>query len=122
MKYKIEWTFNCNDTSSIKGHTSLEDTTTSEVQFFIMEWFPSLVVDLMDSLAKKLKEKGMEEDTRLLLLNSALNMCCMHILRWWLWLINDLMEPTEDQDKKGWDFNPNDFNLFDRIGWAQQEK
>lgn len=120
MKYKIEWTFKCGDTSSIQGNTTLEDTTPSEVQSFIMEWFPSLVVDLMESFAKKLKEKGIEEDTRLLLLNSALNMCCMRILRWWLWLISDLIEPEEDQDEKWEDLD--DFNLFDRIGWAQQEK
>lgn len=122
MKYKIEGTFDCSDHSSIKGHTSLEDTNTQEVQFFIMEWFPSLVVDLIQSLAQKLKEKDMEEDTRLLLLNGALNMCCMNILKWWLWLINNEIGSVEDQDGKEGDFNPNDFNLFDRIGWAQQEK
>ena len=103
----------------MKGHTQIEDATLKEVQLFIMEWIPSLVTDMIESLEKKLNKNDMEEDTKLMLLNSALNMCCMNILRWGLSLINDTIEDTEDKDKKEED---DDFNLFDRIRWAQQEK
>lgn len=119
MKYKIEWTFECDEGSSIEGSTQIEDATLSEVQSFVMEWIPSLVTDIIESLEKKLNKNGMKEDTKLMLLNMALNMCCMNILKWWLSLINDTIKTTEDKDKNE---DHNDFNLFDRIRWAQQEK
>lgn len=118
MKYKIEWTFEYDDGSSIEGSTQIEDATLKEVQLFVMEWIPSLVTDIVETLEQKLNKNGMKEDTKLMLLNSALNMCCMNILKWWLSLINDTIETKEDKDKE----EDNDFNLFDRIRWAQQEK
>lgn len=118
MKYKIEWTFNYDDGSSIEGNTQIEDATLNEVQLFIMEWMPSLVTDIIETLEKKLNKKGMKEDTKLMLLNMALNMCCMNILKEWLSIINNTIDKTEDKDKN----EDNDFNLFDRIRWAQQEK
>ena len=55
MKYKIEWTFKFDDGSSIEGSTQIEDATLSEVQSFVMEWIPSLVTDIIESLEEIVK-------------------------------------------------------------------
>ena len=115
MKYCIEWEFTWDE---IHWWSKFQDCNEQDLQFFLMDWLPSIFEDLLNDLAIRLKKRNIKQIERLYLLQSAAMMSIHHINSYAFKLLWEI----SGEDKKEWQVeNFKEFNLFDKLKKDEQD-